>query len=73
MTVGYEDSPLYWWFDGPTIAAARSSLEGHYYLCNLPPNIQIFVDKAGFMNTLVLPGTGSTSAPFDIEMRRNGT
>jgi hypothetical protein len=73
LMVGYDDADLYWWFDGPSIAATRSSLEGHYYFCNLPPNIQIFVEKAGFMNTVVLPGAVSTGVPLDIELRRTGS
>ena len=73
LIVGYDDAPLYWWFDGPTIANARSGLEGRYYLCNLPPKIQIFVEKAGFMHTLVLPGADSAGAPLDIELRRTGS
>lgn len=72
MAVGYEDAWLYWWIDGPSIASTLSGGDGRFFFCRLPPDIEIYVTKPGFVDAFVHPGVVPPGVPFDIELRRTG-
>jgi hypothetical protein len=73
MMASYPSTDPYWEVNEIGVATTRSSREGHYYLCRLPSEFQIYVLKDGFENAIVHPGVVATGVPFDIELRRKGT
>jgi hypothetical protein len=54
-------------------ARALTGREGRYYVCNLPPQVDISVTKSGYVGVSVWSVDTSKGVPLDIEMRRNGT
>ena len=65
-----DDTDLYFEVNGTVVASTRSSREGHFYFCGLPPDIRFFVARPGFVNAFVRPGALSAGVPLDIELRR---
>ena len=73
MMASYPSTDPYWEINEIGVATTRSSREGHFFLCRLPTEFQIYVWKEGFVTVIVHPGVLSAGVPFDIELRRNGT
>jgi len=73
MMASYPSTDPYWQINESGVASTRSSREGHYFLCRLPTEFQIYVWKEGFEDAIVHPGVVSAGVPFDIELRRSGS